>query len=67
MSDSPRKRGPKPTYPKYRESQDGAPVLASRVSPEVYEWAKSQPEGTRRFLERVILEDKTKNQDGLGD
>lgn len=57
-SEPKKKRGPKPTYPKYRPTQDGAPLLATRVSPEVYEWARSRPEGTRPYLERIILEDK---------
>lgn len=55
-----KKRGPKPIYPKYRATQDGAPLLATRVSPEVYEWARSRPEGARPYLERIILEDKSK-------
>lgn len=54
----PKKRGPKPKYKQYRASQDGAPQLVSRVCPEVYEWARSRPEGTRPYLERIILEDK---------
>jgi hypothetical protein len=57
----PRKKpGPKAVYPKYRATQDGAPLLATRVDPVAYEWAKSRPEGTRAFLERIILDDKAR-------
>jgi hypothetical protein len=61
-----KKRGPKPKYEQYRASQDGAPQLTSRVCPEAYEWARSRPEGTRPFLERVILEDKERASHGEG-
>jgi hypothetical protein len=56
----PKKRGPKPKYQQYRSSQDGAPQLTSRVCPDAYEWARSRPEGTRAFLERIILDDKAR-------
>jgi hypothetical protein len=59
-----KKRGPKPTYHKYRATQDGAPLLATRVNPEAYEWARGRPEGTRTYLERIILEDKARITNG---
>ena len=55
-----KKPGPKPRYQQSKPDKNGAPLLASRVEPEAFEWAKSRPEGTRPFLERIILEDKRK-------
>jgi hypothetical protein len=58
INPEPKKRGPKPKYDHLRPNQDGAPSLTVRLEPEAHNWAKSRPEGTRIFLERIILADK---------
>lgn len=58
--DGPKKRGPKPKYEKLTGYQDGAPVLHTRIDPLALSWVKSQLEGTRPYLERIILEDKAR-------
>jgi hypothetical protein len=58
----PKKRGPKPKYEHLRPNQDGAPSITVRFEPEIYEWVRSRPEGTRPYLERIILADKNAGQ-----
>ncbi len=53
-----KKRGPKAKYEHLRPNQDGAPSITTRLDPEALDWVKSQPEGTRPYLERIILADK---------
>ncbi len=54
----PRKRGPKATYEHKKRYQSGAPLLTTRINPEALDWLSSRPEGVRKFLERLIFEDK---------
>lgn len=54
----PGKRGPKPKYESKGGYQRGAPRLATRVDPDVLDWIDSRPEGVRRYIERVVREDR---------
>lgn len=66
MSETEKKRpGPKPQYERQKPYELGAPRLATRVSPEVLEWiqkpgGQKRPEGTRPYIERIVLEDKVR-------
>jgi hypothetical protein len=53
-----KKRYRTPVYKQYRPTQDGAPVISSRVCEDVYEFLKSRPEGARAFIERAAREAK---------
>ena len=57
---APKKRGRKQKYDQLTPYQDGAPLLTTRIDPEKLAWVKSQPEGTRPYLERIIGEDREK-------
>ncbi len=51
------KRGPKPTYERIAANKDGAPLLAVRLDPPVYEHVKAQGEGPRAYIQRLVTQD----------
>ena len=59
------KRGPKPQYARVAANKKGAPLLAVRLEPTIYEFVKAQPEGPRAYLERVVSKEMEK--DGAAD
>lgn len=54
MAEQPKKKMGRPK--KYAD-RDGAPSLNLRLDPAVYERIKSQPEGGRAYVERLVTED----------
>lgn len=58
----PGKRGPKPKYESKGGYQRGAPRLATRVDPDVLEWIESQLEGTRPYIERLVRQDRQRQE-----
>lgn len=55
-SDGPQKRGPgRPkAYPKWSNTERGAPKLVVRVDPDVFEHVQSRPEGARPYIESLV-------------
>ncbi len=64
MADEPKKRGRKQVYEKKVDYDRGAPKLMTRVDPDVLEWVQGQPEGIRKYIEKVIREDRARRQGG---
>jgi hypothetical protein len=57
MEETPKKRGPKPTYAKSSPAGRGAPKLSARLAPHVLEWIQNQQEGPRTYIERLVEQD----------
>jgi len=54
MADQPKKKMGRPK--KYAD-RDGAPSLNLRLDPLIHDRIKSQPEGGRAYIERLVAED----------
>jgi hypothetical protein len=52
----------KPVNPQDKRFPSGAPLLTTRMDPEMLNWITSRPEGTRTYLERLVSEDKAKGR-----
>lgn len=67
VSKEPKRRGPRPKFDKLTPYQDGAPRLATRVDPDVLDWVTTRPEGTRKYVERVVRDDRARTNGGEHD
>lgn len=50
--------GRPPIYKPEDLKDNGAPKLAVRFDPDLYRFACSQPEGLRKYLERLVRQDE---------